>query len=535
MSAGGDVTITLPINRASFQAQASDTDGASVSYRWTKESGPSATLNNATSSKLDLQNAQTGTYVLSVTASANGKSASDEVRLVVKSANDPDPEPTPTPAPAPTPSPTPPTSSNSGLRYKYYEGSWPYIPNFSAQKVLKQGTVSNYTLGVRQKDDRYGIVFTGSIQINTSGNYTFYTTSDDGSNLYIDGKKVVDNDGNHGPQERGGSVSLSKGRHAIEVHFIERTVGEMLEVRYAGPGVSKQKIPNGVLFTDGSVSPSDPNPEPAPKPKPKPEPAPKPEPTPPTTSENGLRYRYYEGSWPYIPNFSAQKVLKQGTVSNYTLGVRQKDDRYGIVFTGSIQINTSGNYTFYTTSDDGSNLYIDGKKVVDNDGNHGPQERGGSVSLSKGRHAIEVHFIERTVGEMLEVRYAGPGVSKQKIPDGVLFVDSPNNARDASSTTKNLTLALETNGDLDMTQINVYPIPFDNRLNIDFGGESSNQAIQVSLMDHLGRVILERSVSNDQNQTLMLELSTLGLSKGMYHVRVATEGQLPRSFKVVKR
>ena len=238
VNAGSDVTITLPTNSASFQAQANGNNGASVSYRWTKSSGPSATLNNTTSSKLELRNAQEGTYVLSVTASANGRTASDEVRLIVKPANDNSP---PKPTPSPTPNPTPPTSSKNGLRYKYYEGSWISLPNFGSQSVRKQGVVTNFDLGVREQSDYFGMVFTGSIDIKSSGAYVFYTKSDDGSKLFIDGKQVVDNGGLHGPRENSGKITLSQGRHSIEVQFFERTGGEMLEVRYAGPGISKQR------------------------------------------------------------------------------------------------------------------------------------------------------------------------------------------------------------------------------------------------------------------------------------------------------
>ncbi len=277
VSAGSDVTITLPTNSASFQAQASGNNGASVSYRWTKSSGPSATLNNTTSSKLELRNAQEGTYVLSVTASANGRTASDEVRLIVKPANDNSP---PKPTPSPTPNPTPPTSSKNGLRYKYYEGAWMVLPNFGSQSVRKQGVVSNFDLGARKRSDHFGMVFTGSIDIKSSGAYTFYTKSDDGSKLFIDGKQVVNNDGLHGPRENSGKITLSAGRHSIEVQFFERTVGEMLEVRYAGPGISKQRIPSSVLYLDGNTPPSNPTPAPAPKPDPSPAPAPKPDPTP---------------------------------------------------------------------------------------------------------------------------------------------------------------------------------------------------------------------------------------------------------------
>ncbi len=523
VSAGSDVTITLPTNRASFQAQASGTNGASVSYRWTKKSGPAATLNNTTSAKLELQNAEEGTYVLSVLASANGKSASDEVRLLVKPAVEKDP---PSPSPKPSPQPTaPPTSNKNGLNYQYYEGSWSTLPNFSNEKVIKQGTVTNFTLDVKQRDDRFGIVFSGSIQINTGGTYTFYTTSDDGSKLYIDGKQVVDNDGAHGPRERSGSVTLSEGRHAIAVQFAELTVGQYLRVHYAGPGISKKLIPSGVLYSDGNTPPS----KPAPKPTPKP--------TPPVSSKNGLQYKYYEGSWSSLPNFASQSVQKEGTVSNFDLGVRQRSDNFGLVFTGSIDIKSSGAYTFYTTSDDGSKLYIDGKQVVNNDGLHGPRENSGKVTLSKGRHRIEVQFFERTEGQILQVRYAGPGISKQNIPNGVLFLDEPGNARTAASATKKQGYALETDAShiLDMTQINVYPVPFGDQLTIDLGGALPKQNVRVSLIDFLGKVIIEETIAPNQGKNVIFNLRNLGLSKGLYHVTVAPEGQLPHSFKIIKR
>ena len=319
----------------------------------------------------------------------------------------PEPEPAPTPPTDPEPEPESPTGNN-GLQYRYYEGSWSTLPNFAGQSVRKQGNVANFNVGVRQREDNFGIVFTGSIQINSGGTYTFYTNSDDGSRLYIDGKQVVNNDGLHAPRERSGSISLSSGRHKIEVQFFERTIGQVLDVRYAGPGVSKRAIPNGVLFPDGGST----NPTPPTDPEPEPESP---------TGNNGLQYRYYEGSWSTLPNFAGQSVRKQGNVANFNVGVRQREDNFGIVFTGSIQINSGGNYTFYTNSDDGSKLYIDGKQVVDNDGLHAPRERSGSISLSSGRHKIEVQFFERTIGQVLDVRYAGPGVSKRAIPNGVLF------------------------------------------------------------------------------------------------------------------
>lgn len=532
VSAGSDITITLPADRASFQAQTSGTNGASVSYRWTRQSGPSATLNNTTSSQLDLLDAREGTYVLSVTASANGSTSSDEVRLVVKPAQDDEPS---SPPPPGNPTPAPPTSSN-GLRYKYYEGSWSSLPDFGSQSVRKEGTVSNFDVGVRRRDSDFGLVFTGSIDIQSSGQYTFYTKSDDGSKLFIDGKLVVGNDGLHATREQSGKITLSKGRHSIEVQFFERSGEQVLEALYAGPGISKRQIPNGVLYPDGSTPPSSPDPEPEPTPKPEP----KPDPTPPAppTAQNGLRYKYYEGRWSELPNFSSLAVVKSGTLPNFSLSPARTDRYFGFVYTGYIKVEQSGSYTFYTTSDDGSKLYINGKQIVDNDRVHAALERSGSVNLSAGYHQIEVRFFENAYGEELGVRYQGPGVGKQTVPDNVLFLDSPGNARTVSSTTKKtgLNAAAGTSQplDLDMTPINVYPVPFKDQLTVNLGEAFSEQTVRVALIDHLGRMVLERSVRPSQSQMLVLDLSKLVLSKGMYHVTVTAEGQQSHSFKVIK-
>ena len=243
VNAGGDQSLTLPANSISLSAQVTGASGASVSYQWTKKNGPSATLENSTTSKLSVRNMQAGSYTFAVTAQASGRSATDEVVVSVK--------------PKAAESPSPPSSDN-GLRYRYYEGAWNSLPNFDQQKVIKQGVVSNFDLEVRQRNYDFAVVYDGSINITTPGTYTFYTASDDGSKLYIDGKQIVNNDGLHGQQERDGTITLTKGKHAIEVRYFERSGQEVLEISYAGPGVSKRRIPSDVLSPDkGSNPPGD--------------------------------------------------------------------------------------------------------------------------------------------------------------------------------------------------------------------------------------------------------------------------------------
>ena len=79
------------------------------------------------------------------------------------------------------------------------------------------------------------------------------------------------------------------------------------------------------------------------------------------------------------------------------------------------------NIPFFTDSDDGSRLYIGEELVVDNDGLHGMEERVGAIALAGGLHPIRVVYFEKTGGDDLKVRYKGPGIDKQPIPEDLLF------------------------------------------------------------------------------------------------------------------
>lgn len=89
------------------------------------------------------------------------------------------------------------------------------------------------------------------LKIERSGRYTFFTVSDDGSRLYINGQQVVDNDGLHGMVERRGTVELSLGLHEIVVTYFDNGGGDGLRVLWEGPGIRKQRIPASVLKPRG--------------------------------------------------------------------------------------------------------------------------------------------------------------------------------------------------------------------------------------------------------------------------------------------
>jgi len=98
--------------------------------------------------------------------------------------------------------------------------------------------------------DNWVAKFEGYLKIARSGWYTFWTNSDDGSWLLINGHRVVNNDGLHGMRWRHGRKHLKAGQSAkIEVWFFERGGGAGLKVYWSGPGFGKRIISSGHVST----------------------------------------------------------------------------------------------------------------------------------------------------------------------------------------------------------------------------------------------------------------------------------------------
>ena len=82
------------------------------------------------------------------------------------------------------------------------------------------------------------------------------------------------------------------------------------------------------------------------------------------TTENGLKYKYYEGNWSKIPDFEDETVIKEGFIDDISSSVSNRKENYGLVLSGNILVPKEDIYTFYLRSNDGSRLKIGGKMYL---------------------------------------------------------------------------------------------------------------------------------------------------------------------------
>ena len=170
-------------------------------------------------------------------------------------------------------------------------------------------------------------------RVRLEGNGTI-TRTDGGFRIGSKGP-VVDNDGVHGMVEKAGSVYLEAGKNPIRVDWFNGTENYGLAVDYEGPSLPRQKIPDSALFRIQAD-----------------------EKTGASNWVGGLDFRCCDAPGEALPDFDHATAIKTGTVDNFDLRVLDHTNHVGLSFTGFLEIPRSGFYTFHTTSDDGSKLFI---------------------------------------------------------------------------------------------------------------------------------------------------------------------------------
>ncbi len=135
-----------------------------------------------------------------------------------------------------------------GISYKYYEGKWEMIPDFTKLNVIEKGTINSFDVDKAKITQYYGFEFDAWFYAFKDGVYTFWMSSDDGAKFFIDNKELINNDGCHGTVEKNFQVGLKKGFHKVYVPYFNALYAGNISINYRAPGKLKEKMDKNAMF-----------------------------------------------------------------------------------------------------------------------------------------------------------------------------------------------------------------------------------------------------------------------------------------------
>jgi len=309
------------------------------------------------------------------------------------------------------PDPTPVQTPGTGLQGIYYNGI-----TLSGTPILNRvDTTINFELTYEKipqilspapgivPDDKYSVRWTGQVQAQYSETYTFYTVNDDGIRLWINGVQLVDDWMNQSATEKSGTIALVAGqKYNITIEYYENTGDAVTKLLWSGPSTPKAIIPKSQLYPPAII----------------------------TGTGTGLQGFYYNGI-----NLSGAPLLgRVDSTINFDLAYGKQpqvlspapgivpEDMYSVRWTGQVLPQYSEVYTFYTVSDDGIRLWVNGIKLIDNWTNQSATEKNATIPLAAGqKYDILIEYYENTGNAVTKLLWSSPSTPKAIVPKSQLY------------------------------------------------------------------------------------------------------------------
>lgn len=142
------------------------------------------------------------------------------------------------------------TTSGTGLKGEYYDNK-----DFTNLKLTRTDATVNFdwasgspasSIGA----DSFSVRWTGQVQPRYSQTYTFYTLSNDGVRLWVNGKLLIDNWTEHALTENSGTIALTSGqKYSIKMEFYESSGTAVAKLLWSSPTQAKEIIPQSRLYS----------------------------------------------------------------------------------------------------------------------------------------------------------------------------------------------------------------------------------------------------------------------------------------------
>jgi uncharacterized delta-60 repeat protein len=385
--------------------------------------------------------------------------------------------------------------TGTGLKGEYFNNM-----DFTAPVFTRTDANINFNWGTGSPDpriesDTFSVRWSGQIQVPTTGRYTFYTTTDDGVRLTVNGQRLIDKLVPQAATEWSGSIDLVAGqKYNIMMDYFERAGGAKAELRWSGPGIAKQIVPASAFSGGGTTTDTQ---------------APSAVPNlrvtnvsdteisvvweaatdnvgvagyelrldngnwfmldpdalgwtyenlqPNTThtisarafdaagnrgpitsvtatttappAANGLRGQYFNNM-----DFTSPVLTRTDPTVNFNWSTGSPApgidaDTFSVRWTGRVIARDAGRYTFYTTTDDGVRLTVNGERIIDKMVPQAATTWSGSVNLFSGGadYNIVLEYFERAGGASAKLEWSGPAFTREVIPQSNLSPQQPSN------------------------------------------------------------------------------------------------------------
>lgn len=296
--------------------------------------------------------------------------------------------------------------SGDGLAATYYDNV-----NLSGTAKSRVDATVNFDFGTGAPitgiaAGTYSARWTGSVEATKNETYTFYTLSDDGVRLWVNGQQIINNWTDHPATENKGIIALQAGkRYDVKLEYFNNVGGGTSKLFWSSASIGKQIIPQSQLYS--SAAPTTVTPPPT---------------SGLTGSGNGLAGTYFDND-----NFTGTSVQRIDSTVNFDFGAGSPisgigADSFSVRWTGQVQAAYSQEYTFYTVSDDGVRLWVNGQQIVNNWSVHAPAENSGKIYLEAGKkYDIKMEYYDGLYGAVAKLLWSSASTPKQAIPAAYLY------------------------------------------------------------------------------------------------------------------
>jgi len=152
-----------------------------------------------------------------------------------------------------------PTGTGNGLQAQYFNSADLNPANAGLSRIdstvdfrwghgSPASSISNTNFSTR---------WTGQVQAESTDKYTFYTNSDDGVRLWVDGKQLVNDWKDHPKTQDQGSINLVQGqKYSIQMEYYQRAGEATAQLSWSANDIAKQVVPQSQLYAAGISLPT---------------------------------------------------------------------------------------------------------------------------------------------------------------------------------------------------------------------------------------------------------------------------------------